>query len=55
MGTPANVQAALLGCLLPGLFCCIDMGGPYRSIHWQSLILIVGMLPFGASQCGFRD
>ena len=41
-----NVQAALFGCLLLGLFRCIDMAGAYRSIHWQSLILIVGMLPF---------
>ena len=41
-----NVQAALFGCLLLGLFRCIDMAGAYRAIHWQSLILIVGMLPF---------
>lgn len=45
-GIVPNVQAALLGCLLLGLFRCIDMAGAYRSIHWQSLILIVGMLPF---------
>ncbi|WP_246736107.1 SLC13 family permease [Enterovirga aerilata] len=45
-GVVPNVQAALLGCLLLGLFRCIDMAGAYRSIHWQSLILIVGMLPF---------
>jgi di/tricarboxylate transporter len=45
-GVTPNVQAALLGCLLLGLFRCIDMPGAYRSIHWQSLILIVGMLPF---------
>ena len=45
-GVMPNVQAALLGCLLLGLFRCIDMPGAYRSIHWQSLILIVGMLPF---------
>jgi di/tricarboxylate transporter len=45
-GIVPNVQAALLGCLLLGLFRCIDMSGAYRSIHWQSLILIVGMLPF---------
>jgi di/tricarboxylate transporter len=41
-----NVQAALLGCLLMGLFRCVDMTAAYRSIHWQSLILIVGMMPF---------
>lgn len=45
-GVVPNVQAALIGCLLLGLFRCIDMPGAYRSIHWQSLILIVGMLPF---------
>lgn len=45
-GIVPNVQAALFGCLLLGLFRCIDMSGACRSIHWQSLILIVGMLPF---------
>jgi di/tricarboxylate transporter len=45
-GVVPNVQAALFGCLLLGLFRCIDMAAAYRSIHWQTLILIVGMLPF---------
>ncbi|MFA5581165.1 MAG: SLC13 family permease [Paracoccaceae bacterium] len=45
-GIIPNVQAALIGCLALGLFGCIDMVGAYRAIHWQSLILIVGMLPF---------
>lgn len=45
-GVVPNVQAALFGCLLLGLFRCIDMAGAYRAIHFQSLILIVGMLPF---------
>ncbi len=45
-GVVPNVQAALFGCLLLGLFRCIDMAGAYKSIHWQSLILIVGMMPF---------
>lgn len=45
-GLVPNVLAALLGCLLLGLFRCIDMNGAYRAIHWQSLIVIVGMLPF---------
>lgn len=45
-GLVPNVTAALIGCLLMGLFGCIDMKGAYRSIHWQSLVLIVGMLPF---------
>ncbi len=45
-GIVPNVQAALIGCLLMGLFRCIDFNASYRSIHWQSLVLIVGMLPF---------
>ena len=45
-GLVPNVLAALIGCLLMGLFRCIDMDGAYRAIHWQSLVLIVGMLPF---------
>jgi di/tricarboxylate transporter len=45
-GIVPNVQAALIGCLLLGLFRCMDFGAAYRSIHWQSLVLIVGMLPF---------
>jgi len=45
-GVVPNVQAALIGCLLLGLFRCIDMNSAYQSIHWQSLVLIVGMLPF---------
>lgn len=45
-GLVPNVLAGLIGCLLLGLFRCIDMNAAYRSIHWQSIILIVGMLPF---------
>ena len=45
-GIVPNVQAALIACLLMGLFGCIDLDSAYRSIHWKSLILIVGMLPF---------
>lgn len=45
-GVIPNVQAVLIGCLLLGLFRCVDMDSAYRSIHWQSLILIVGMMPF---------
>jgi di/tricarboxylate transporter len=45
-GVIPNVQAALFGCLLLGLFGCVDMTSAYKSIHWQSLILIVGMMPF---------
>ncbi|NHB61323.1 SLC13 family permease [Photorhabdus sp. RW14-46] len=41
-----NVIAALIACLLMGKFRCIDMESAYRSIHWPSIILIVGMMPF---------
>ncbi len=45
-GALPNVQAALIGCLLMGLFGCVDFHSAYRSISWKTLILIVGMLPF---------
>jgi di/tricarboxylate transporter len=45
-GVVPNVQAALIGCLLMGLFGCVDMTSAYRSISWKSIVLIVGMLPF---------
>ncbi|MFW8565371.1 SLC13 family permease [Orrella sp. 11846] len=48
-GVVPNVMAALIGALLLGLFGCIDMPSSYRSIHWQSLILVVGMLPFSTA------
>ena len=45
-GVVPNVHAALIGCLLMGLTGCVDLRSAYRSIHWPSLVLIVGMLPF---------
>lgn len=45
-GVVPNVQAALIGCLLLGLFRCIDINAVYRAIQWPTLFLIVGMLPF---------
>ena len=45
-GIVPNVIAALIGCLLLGLLRCIDTDTAYRSIHWQTLVLIVGMMPF---------
>jgi len=45
-GVVPNVQAALIACLLMGALRCIDLDSAYRSIHWKSLVLIVGMLPF---------
>ncbi|MEN3260581.1 SLC13 family permease [Sodalis endosymbiont of Spalangia cameroni] len=41
-----NPIAALIACLLMGKFRCIDMNSAYKAIHWPSLILIVGMMPF---------
>lgn len=45
-GVVTNVQAALVACLLMGAMGCVDLDSAYRSIHWQSIVLIVGMLPF---------
>jgi di/tricarboxylate transporter len=45
-GIVPNVIAALIGCLLMGLFRCIDMDSTYKAINWQILLLIVGMMPF---------
>ncbi|WP_045221654.1 SLC13 family permease [Desulfonatronum thioautotrophicum] len=45
-GIIPNVQAALIACLLMGALRCVDFESAYRCIHWKSLILIVGMLPF---------
>ncbi|MEE4407462.1 MULTISPECIES: SLC13 family permease [unclassified Serratia (in: enterobacteria)] len=41
-----NPIAALIACLLMGKFRCIDMASAYKSIHWPSIILIAGMMPF---------
>jgi di/tricarboxylate transporter len=48
-GIVPNVQAALFGCLLMGLFGCVDLDSAYRAISWKSLILIVGMMPFSVA------
>ena len=45
-GIVPNVQAALIGCLLMGVFGCINLDQAYRSIQLKSLIMIVGMMPF---------
>jgi len=44
-----NVQAALIACLLMGVLRCIDLDSAYRAIHWKTLILIVGMMPFSVA------
>jgi di/tricarboxylate transporter len=46
LGWIPNVQAALIGCLLMGLFGCVTLNSAYRSIDWKTIVLIVGMLPF---------
>jgi di/tricarboxylate transporter len=48
-GIVPNVQAALIGCLLMGVFGVIDMTSAYRSIDWKTIVLIVGMLPFSVA------
>jgi len=45
-GVVPNVVAALIACLLLAKFRCVDAKSAYGSIHWSSLILIVGMMPF---------
>lgn len=41
--------AALICCLLLGKFRCIDMKSAYDSIHFPTLLLIVGMMPFSTA------
>ncbi|ECF6082432.1 SLC13 family permease [Salmonella enterica subsp. houtenae] len=41
-----NPIAAIIACLLMGKFRCIDAESAYKAIHWPSIILIVGMMPF---------
>jgi di/tricarboxylate transporter len=48
-GVVPNAIAAILACLLMGQFRCIDMDSAYKAIHWPTLILIVGMLPFATA------
>jgi di/tricarboxylate transporter len=48
-GVVPTVHAALIGALLMGLFGCIDLNSAYRSINWQSIVLIAGMLPFSTA------
>lgn len=41
-----NAIAAIIACLLMGKFRCINAESAYKAIHWPSIILIVGMMPF---------
>lgn len=45
-GRVTNVHAALIGCLLMGVFRCVDLPSAYDAISGKSLVLIVGMPPF---------
>ncbi|KAA6186688.1 TRAP transporter large permease subunit [Thiohalocapsa marina] len=45
-GVVANVQAALIGCVLMVFFRCISLEKAYKSIQLKTLVLIVGMMPF---------
>ncbi len=49
-----NPIAAIIACLLMGKFRCINAESAYKAIHWPSIILIVGMMPFalGAAKTG---
>jgi di/tricarboxylate transporter len=44
-----NLTAALLAALAMGLFGCVSAKSAYKSINWESLILIAGMLPFATA------
>ncbi len=48
-GLVPNAIAALIACLMMGLFRCIDVEAAYKSIRWQSVFLIVGMMPFAVA------
>ena len=41
-----NPIAAIIACLVMGKFRCINAESAYKAIHWPSIILIVGMMPF---------
>jgi di/tricarboxylate transporter len=45
-GVVPNAVAALGAALLMGAFRCVDLPSAYRAIHWPSLVLIAGMMPF---------
>lgn len=48
-GIVHNVLAALIAVVIMGAAKVIDLNSAYRSIHWPTLILIAGMLPFAAA------
>lgn len=48
-GLVPNLTAALLAALAMGLFGCVSAKSAYRSVNWESLVLIAGMLPFATA------
>ncbi|MBE2895417.1 SLC13 family permease [Pasteurellaceae bacterium HPA106] len=48
-GVVSNVIAALITCMLLAKFRCVDAKSAYRAIHWPSIVLIVGMMPFATA------
>lgn len=48
-GIVPNVIAALISCILMGLFGCVTMESAYKSIQWKLIILIVGMMPIATA------
>jgi di/tricarboxylate transporter len=48
-GIVPNVIAAFITCLALGAFGCITVESAYRSIHWPSLLLIAGIMPFATA------
>jgi di/tricarboxylate transporter len=48
-GLVPNLTAALLAALAMGLFGCVTAKSAYRSVSWESLVLIAGMLPFATA------
>lgn len=48
-GVVPNLAAALLAALSMGLFGCVTMKSAYRSVNWESLVLIAAMLPFATA------
>lgn len=45
LGTVPTVIAALLAAIVMVLGGCLDMGQAYRSVGWQSVVLIAAMIP----------
>lgn len=49
LGLMASVTAVLMAALAMVVFRCVSMEEAYRSINWQSIVLIAGMLPMATA------